>query len=343
MDSSWDASKLTWNSNNPIVGSIVDQNVSHNGCSYYNFNVTQSINSWYNRVNGNCGWRIAYSNESEKDLTRLYSSDCGVSSSIPNLTINYKSSNPTVSGRPINDGIYYLRNVNSRKCMDTYNSNTANGTSIIQYSFNGNKNQQWKVKYESDGYYSLRPVHISGQTKTIDMRNSTLANTNGTDAQIFEYSSGYQEQKFLIQSAVGGGYQIGTKQSGGNKVLEVTNSSTNNGEVIQIWEYSTARTNDNWDFIPLSKERYCFTATNFTGVAPYYNAPMSNAITPIQDNFNRMGYDVEYYQPLNAGKGQEFINSLKDYKINVIHGHGYAGGVVFLIKKIIARRILPLE
>ena len=248
IDSSWNGSQLTWNANNPSIGSTVDSNVSHNGCSYYNFTVTASINSWYNGVNANCGWRIEYSNTSDKDLTRLYSSDSGISSDIPNLTINYKSSTPTIPTRTIADGTYYIRNLNSGKYIDVFNNGTLNGTSIIQYSFNGAKNQQWKVKYESDGYYSLRPMHVSDQSKTIDMLSQTSANTNGTDAQIWVYNSTYQEQKFLIQYASGGGYQIGTKQSNGNKVLEVTNSSTTDGEVVQIWDYSTDRVNDNWIF-----------------------------------------------------------------------------------------------
>ncbi|MDO5559965.1 MAG: DNRLRE domain-containing protein [Oscillospiraceae bacterium] len=251
LDSSWTGSQLTWNSTKPVVGSTVDSNVSHNGCSYYNFNVTPSINSWYNHVNANNGWRIDYSNASDRDLNRLYSSDCGISAQIPHLTINYRSpQNPTTSPRSIADGYYYIRNVLSGKYIDVYNGNTGNRTSVIQYTYNGARNQQWKITYESDGYYSLKPMHVNnGNGSSLDLRSSTEANTNGTDAQIFS-CGGYQEQKFKIQAApgAGGGYEIGTKSSDGRKVLEVTDSSLNNNAVIQIWDSSSDRTNDNWVF-----------------------------------------------------------------------------------------------
>ncbi|MDO5559963.1 MAG: DNRLRE domain-containing protein [Oscillospiraceae bacterium] len=251
LDSSWTGSQLTWNSSKPVVGSVVDSNVSSNGCSYYNFNVIQSINSWYNHVNANNGWRIDYSNASDRDLNRLYSSDCGISSQIPHLTINYKSAEEQISPRIISNGYYFIRNVNSGKYIDVYNGNTGNGTSVIQCVYNGNQNQQWKVTYESDGYYSLKPMHVNnGNGSSLDLQSSSGANTNGTDAKIYSYSSGYQEQKFTIKAAPGngGGYEIGTKTSNGNKVLEVTDSSLNDNAIIQIWESSSDRTNDNWVF-----------------------------------------------------------------------------------------------
>jgi hypothetical protein len=262
MNSSWNGNGLTHTAGLALSWTQpIHSNVSHNSCSYYNFTVTESIQKWYNSnsnntgignidgKNNNYGWRITYANPDYMyDINALHSSDNGTVANIPQLTIEYTVTGSTTSPKTISDGTYYIRNLNSNMYLNVLNSGTTNGTSVVQYSFNGSTSQQWKVKYESDGYYSLRPMHISSQTKTIDMNNVTDANTNGTPAKIYEYSIGYEEQKFIISSAVDGGYQIGTKASNGNKVLEVQNSSSANNAIVQIWNYSTTRNNDNWYF-----------------------------------------------------------------------------------------------
>ena len=110
-------------------------------------------------------------------------------------------------GRNIADGVYYIRNLNSGKYMDINWARTADGTEVIQYGFHGDLNQQFKVTRESDGYYSIKPMHC--QSSALDLRSVSGANSNGTDAQIRTFRN-YTEQKFTITNAVGGGFQIGT-------------------------------------------------------------------------------------------------------------------------------------
>lgn len=222
------------------------------------------------------------------------------------------------ASRTISNGIYYIRNRHSGKFIDIDYRGTANGTRVIQYDFNGGSNQQFKVTYESNGYYSIKPMHVPNQTSAIDMRNTSAANTNGTDAQIWKYTGKLREQDFIISAASGGGYQIGTRLSNGRKVLEVTNSSYANGETIQIWDYSTSRMNDNWDFISVQSEKN--DATYFTLTT------LSNADQKVAENvkstFNRLGYNGNITSlPSKDTIGQKAKNS----RILIFHGHGGPG------------------
>lgn len=209
------------------------------------FDITSAVKKWKTDTTSFDKGIILKNNTSETDVSKRKIVSTTEGTTTPYLTVTYEKAK---SPRPISDGIYYIRNKHSGKYIDITNNGTTNGTSVIQHSYHGNKNQQFKVTYETDGYYTIRPMHIANQTFALDMRSSALANTDGTDAQIWSYSSGYQEQKFLISSAIGGGYQIGTKSSSGSKVLEVTNSSMDNEAVVQIWSYSDSRDNDNWYF-----------------------------------------------------------------------------------------------
>lgn len=223
-------------------------------------------------------------------------------------------------GGEIDDGIYYIRNKRSNKYLNIDNNGTSNGTPVTQFEYHGDKNQQFKVTYESDGYYSIRPMHINNQTKAIDMRNSSLANTDGTCAQIWTYSNSYNEQKFLITPAVGGGYQIGTQSSNGSKVLEVANSSEDNNAIVQIWSYSDSRDNDNWYFEKVnfgSAPSFNETIPTVYGANCIGYAFMLNKFVAFQE----MGFSDEDFSVENRAMCTvNYINSLSNRSIRRIEG-----------------------
>ena len=221
------------------------------------------------------------------------------------------------SGRNIADGVYYIRNLNSNKYMDINWGRTDNGTEVIQFGYNGGGlNQQFKITRESDGYYSIKPMHCP--TSAIDLVSSSKANTNGTDAQIYSYSNSYIEQKFTITNAVGGGFQIGTAASGGKKVLEVTDSSLESCATIQIWDYNNSRMNDNWAFERVSPGKMSyFTITTLS------SGDLNDA-NAIVDSFSNIGYDAHQYTYPSTSTVK---NNASDSSVIVFHGHGNTGFV----------------
>lgn len=216
-------------------------------------------------------------------------------------------------GRNIADGVYYIRNLNSNKYLDISWCKTENGTEVIQFGFNGGLNQQFQVTRESDGYYTIKPKHCL--SSAIDLRSASSANKNGTDAQLYKYGAAWNEQRFSIEQAVGGGFQIGTKCSGGQKVLEVTDSSMANNAIVQIWDYSTSRMNDNWVFekVDTRKMSY-FTLANLSGSD-------QNDANAIVSSFKRFGFKAS---PFNNPTTNE-IASNSSADVLVFHGHGGIG------------------
>lgn len=223
-------------------------------------------------------------------------------------------------GRTLPNGLYHIRNLHSGKCMDVRGAWTHNGAEVIQYGYHGDLNQTFRVTLESDGYYSIKPMHCP--SAAIDLRSKNEANTNGTDAQIWEYSSGYNEQKFIIKSALGGGFQIGTASSGGQKVLEVDSSSCEDCAPIQVWNYSTTRMNDNWAF-----ERATPTNVSYFALTNDYSRNSRRIMNKIINSFNDLGYGNLGYSKDNEEVATR--DGMQDMagssSVLVFHGHGNVG------------------
>ena len=59
------------------------------------------------------------------------------------LTVTENYNNPKICELVINNAIYYIKNL-SGKYLDVYNGNTTDGTRLLQYNFNGSKNQRFR-------------------------------------------------------------------------------------------------------------------------------------------------------------------------------------------------------
>ena len=67
---------------------------------------------------------------------------------------------------------------------------------------------------------------------------------NGTNLDIYTYNGG-DNQKFLLTKNADGSYQIRTRISDGNSVVEVENASKASGANVQQWE-SNGASSQNW-------------------------------------------------------------------------------------------------
>lgn len=221
--------------------------------------------------------------------------------------------------RTLADGIYYIKNVHSNLYMDVYGNGTNDGTKINQYQFHGAMNQRFRVTYHSNdgGYYTIQALNTN-RTVMFDLESRDASMTNGTDLQIWEDCNSYvAEQRFTIRTAYGGGYEIGTWATDGREVLEVTSSSTSNNAIVQIWERSDARRNDNWYFEKAP-----------TGMQYIVNTTLSAddkaAAQRIYNRFGSIGYSASYLTlPSKAVVNSVATNS----SVAVIHGHGSAGSI----------------
>lgn len=237
---SWDEGSVysasRWNG----VGSLLStQTYSYPNYTLRSFNITSAVRNWKTDSAAFGRGIILKNNTNENSITYRKVLHTTESTVKPYLTVNYQ----TV--RPIANGVYFIKNAKSNKYLQVKNGSSSNLSETVQYGYHGDTYQRFKVTCESDGYYTLRPMNVSGQTSVIEIPSPTV---DGTDGRINSYSSSSNLQKFMIRSVADEQFQIGTKASNGEKVLEVTNSTSNDNEIVQIWQYSDTRINDNWIF-----------------------------------------------------------------------------------------------
>ena len=64
----------------------------------------------------------------------------------------------------IADGVYTIKNVGTQKMMDATSADD-----VVSWSSHGGNNQKWKVTYNDDGFYTIRPM--SDLTKALDVES----------------------------------------------------------------------------------------------------------------------------------------------------------------------------
>lgn len=164
--------------------------------------------------------------------------------------------NPALSNSPrsydltasicFNNGVFYIKNVNSSKYLDVYNSGTTNGTNVIQYSMNGGTNQQWQAIGLGNGYHMLRPRHTTGLALGVD--NNYTSNSSNISVRTASLNSVPENCQWKIVSVGNGAYKVISKCSGSyGKVMVVQGASTSNGANVFQYSYNGTH-NDEWVF-----------------------------------------------------------------------------------------------
>ncbi len=119
---------------------------------------------------------------------------------------------------------YYIKAKQSDKNVDVSGQSTADGASIIQWTYNGGKNQQWALKQAGAGYVTIQSVN-SG--KALDIANVSTAD----GAKVNQWMmNGQGNQQFKLIDAGSGYFKIMANHS--QKCLDVQNQSTANGALI---------------------------------------------------------------------------------------------------------------
>ncbi|WP_254448780.1 RICIN domain-containing protein [Spirosoma rhododendri] len=119
---------------------------------------------------------------------------------------------------------YYIKAKQSDKNIDVSGQSTADGASIIQWTYNGGKNQQWTLKQAATGYFTIQSVN-SG--KALDIVGVSTAD----GAKVNQWMmNGQANQQFKLVDAGGGYFKIMANHS--QKCLDVQGQSTANGALI---------------------------------------------------------------------------------------------------------------
>ncbi len=85
----WQSGTVCWD-NMPAADTLIASNISHNNCSYYAFDCTEAVQSWYeNGGANNYGIMLRYTDETVNDHNALFSADYALESKRPVLSIRY--------------------------------------------------------------------------------------------------------------------------------------------------------------------------------------------------------------------------------------------------------------
>lgn len=112
---------------------------------------------------------------------------------------------------------FFIKNKNSGKYLDVKGGKPTNGANLIQWSFTGKQNQQWKLVEKSNGTYQI--VSLLSGNPVIDIAGKS--SKNGANAQIWKSS-----QTFQVVKVSNGNYKLESAVSGkARKVLTVQGAS----------------------------------------------------------------------------------------------------------------------
>lgn len=266
----WNESAITWD-NQPYGTEGYYTEFTYNGryLDYVEANVSDMVTAWYGGA-PNYGMDFTYENEEYNDYNSVVSSE-GDADRAPVLTVNYSYSGSTSIS---NNKVYYLRAKHSNFYLDVDGS-ASQSRNVMQHTFHGAQNQQWKIVYQGNGYYKLYSMSPLYSGKCLDVES--LASNN---IDVYSDGGGSWILWAIVQNG-DGSYRLVNKWSEEmSKVLTVSDASTvSSANVIQsVWNGSN---NQRW-YIERVEKNECSRAVTEIPNNPEYDKA-------VQESANRFG------------------------------------------------------
>lgn len=130
-------------------------------------------------------------------------------------------------------GTYVIRSKNSNLVMDVYDGGTTEGTNIIQYSYHGGVNQQWKFESLNNGYYKI--TSVLNPEYSIDVYGG--GTTMGNRVIQYHYHGGINQQWKIMENADGSISLMSrlAEESGTGYLLDVFGGGKTEGVNVIQW------------------------------------------------------------------------------------------------------------
>ena len=152
------------------------------------------------------------------------------------------ASAPATPSTPRAGQTYRIANRLTGKPFGVSGASTANGAQIVQWTDDGDPDQQWTLLDAGGGWYNL--VDVNSGLALDDTNGSTA---NGNKMQQWALGTGNSNQQWQINSLGNGYYSITNRTSG--LVLDLTGGGIGDGVNIQQWAYGAGNFNQQWQLI----------------------------------------------------------------------------------------------
>ena len=225
----WNNDSLTWN-NQPSWYKLDEQNFNKEMLTFSGSHFLSGIRMMYSGEANN-GFMLCYESESmsNPDYNAFYTSNSAVAkrSERPLLQLTYQEP------ASIADGVYFIRNRKSGHYL-TIPGNGGSETQAVQYAFNGNTNQQWKVTRQADGYYKLQPMYNTGLA--LDVRGGAPIR-NGQWVETYGDNNG-PAQRWAFFANGDGTYRLMPKVGNQAMCLNVAGASQDDWANVILYGYN---------------------------------------------------------------------------------------------------------
>jgi hypothetical protein len=140
------------------------------------------------------------------------------------------------------DGTYRVIARHSGKALDVYLSATADGSSVVQWTYNGGNNQRWTLMHLGGNVYKILSVQ-SGRALEV----ATTSTADGTAVDIRTYTR-VANQQWTISALSGGYFRLAPVSSSGS-ALDVSSISTTDGATVYQYTWLGGNNyNQQWTF-----------------------------------------------------------------------------------------------
>ena len=160
----------------------------------------------------------------------------------------------TVSEVPKDGSVYHIRVRHSGQYLDVDHAGTAEGTNVIQYYSNGQKNQKFRLRAAGEGYFYLEPLCAPGMAAA---KHGIHSATGYSMLALEERKEGAANQLFRfeeIRTGNGVGYDIVCKE--GTVSLDVACYSYETGAQIILTVYNSSESQVNkWWILEACSDR----------------------------------------------------------------------------------------
>ena len=166
-------------------------------------------------------------------------------------TTNPGTSNPPASTVPgttvtLNEGWYYIKNVNAQKYLQVTDNTGKAGQNVDLRTGTGVQGQKWYLKNVGNGY-----VTLTSALGDYMLDVASAKNEDGANIGIYNAYSGDAQQFMLKTSSTNGAYIVATKCSNLTKVLDDYNFGKTDGTNVCQWTYG-GYSNQQWVFEPVN-------------------------------------------------------------------------------------------